>query len=263
MIFMIFVLIALLILTSVFLFRKRKPTVKDAGLDNLLSSNFLDEHVAFMQELTADERIVFHQKLDDFLACVTITGVDTIVTPEDKLLIAAGAVIPIFRFANWKYYNLKEVLVYSDAINTNFQSVEGTERDILGMVGSGYMEGKMLLSKPALELGFANKSDKRNTVIHEFVHLIDKLDGDTDGVPELLLQKQYVLPWLDMIHKEMEKIRTGESDIDVYGYTNKTEFFAVAAEYFFERPDLFRDKHPQLYGLMQRMFEPPGRISGE
>jgi MtfA peptidase len=255
---MIYVLIALLIVCSLFFINKRDPRQADAQpTDALIEKGFFDENVTFFRTLDKDRKLRFIKTVKDFLDEVKITGVDTTVTPADKLLIASGAVIPIFYFPNWKYYNLKEVLLYSDAINTGFQSAHGTERDILGMVGSGYMEGKMLLSKPALEQGFSNKTDKRNTVIHEFVHLIDKLDGDTDGVPQLLLQKQYVLPWLDMIHTEMERIRTGRSDINVYGYTNKTEFFAVAAEYFFERPELFSKQHPELYAMMQDIFETP------
>ena len=35
----------------------------------------------------------------------------------------------------------------------------------------------MVLSKKALYLGFINNTDKKNTAIHEFVHLIDKKDG--------------------------------------------------------------------------------------
>ncbi|MGK0390534.1 MAG: Mlc titration factor MtfA (ptsG expression regulator), partial [Maribacter sp.] len=58
----------------------------------------------------------------------------------------------------------------------------------------GYMEGKMILSKPALHHGFDNGTDKRNTAIHEFIHLIDKMDGNIDGIPTLLIERPYMLP---------------------------------------------------------------------
>ena len=67
------------------------------------------------------------------------------------------------------------------------------------MVGTGYMDGKMVLSKPALHHGFVNDSDKKNTAIHEFVHLIDKFDGSVDGIPALLLEKQYIFADLDLL----------------------------------------------------------------
>jgi Mlc titration factor MtfA (ptsG expression regulator) len=40
----------------------------------------------------------------------------------------------------------------------------------------------------------------------------------------------------------------------VYGATNKAEFFAVAAEYFFEQPEMFKKKHAELYHLMTQIF---------
>jgi Mlc titration factor MtfA (ptsG expression regulator) len=40
-----------------------------------------------------------------------------------------------------------------------------------------------------------------------------------------------------------------------YGGTNEAEFFSVASEYFFERPKLLKSKHPQLYTLLQEMFQ--------
>ncbi|MBL0144636.1 MAG: zinc-dependent peptidase [Chitinophagaceae bacterium] len=184
-----------------------------------------------------------------------MSAVNTNITELHNYLIASSAVIPVFAFPEWKYGRLlNEVLVYDDTFSKDFKT-EGVNRNVLGMVGTGYLDGKMLLSKHALELGFNNQSDKNNTAIHEFVHLIDKADGDIDGVPKLLLDKQYVIPWIDMVYEEMEASKIKNSDINAYGYTNKTEFFAVIAEYFFERPDLFSKKHPKLFEMMSKVFK--------
>jgi MtfA peptidase len=117
----------------------------------------------------------------------------------------------------------------------------------------------MILSKPALHHGFANDSGIENTGIHEFVHLLDKEDGEVDGIPEALLNRQYILPWLELMNRNIEAINAGYSDINIYGSTNKAEFLAVAAEYFFGRPDLFKEHHPELYDLMTKIFhqKPP------
>ena len=169
------------------------------------------------------------------------------------ILVASSAIIPIFAFPHWQYLKLTEVLLYPSEFNENFET-SGQGRAILGMVGTGYMEGKMILSKPALIHGFRNESDKKNTAIHEFVHLVDKADGKIDGIPSLLLEKQYAIPWLDLIHKKIDEIYEGRSDINPYGATNSSEFFAVVCEYFFERPKLLKSKHPKLYGLLENIF---------
>jgi Mlc titration factor MtfA (ptsG expression regulator) len=252
---MLFLVIAIVLFVSAYSVIKKTNNNRKlaAGGDLMVNDVVLEEHVLFFKKLSSSEKKVFEEKVKQFLEAVIITPVNTEITDTDKLLIGAGAIIPVFRFPSWEYLNLKEVLVYSDTFNMDFQS-EGEGRDIAGLVGTGVYNGKMLLSLEALRSGFENTTDKRNTVIHEFVHLIDKTDGETDGIPELLLDKQYVLPWLDLMHKEMNSILEDKSDIDDYGLTNKAEFFAVASEYFFERPDLLEEKHPQLFSMLQKMF---------
>lgn len=175
----------------------------------------------------------------------------------DRVLIAAGAVIPIFHFTGWEYVNLREVLLYPETFSESFEQ-QGSGRNILGMVGSGVMNNTMILSKQALREGFSNTTDKSNTAVHEFVHLIDKTDGATDGIPEILLQHQYVVPWLKLMHEHIKEIKANQSDINPYAGTNQQEFFAVAATYFFERPQLMKDKHPELYKMLEKMFNPAG-----
>lgn len=212
---------------------------------------FLEKNVAFYNKLSESDRKRFVDKMQTFLSKVQITGVNTELNEEDKALIAAGAVIPIFQFDHWFYPNLKEVLLYPQGFDENFNS---KSQHISGMVGNRFLNGKMLLSKRALYHGFSNKTDKFNTAIHEFVHLIDMADGATDGIPEILINQSYTLPWIDLMYRKIKEIKEGKSDINPYGATSEVEFLSVAAEYFFERPDLLKKKHPQLFELLNKKF---------
>ncbi len=214
----------------------------------------LNRDVSFYNSLSEEEKKRFEYKVQEFLLNCRITGIETRVDTTDKVLIASSAVIPIFEFGDWKYSNIHEVLLYPSLFNEKFET-EGSGRGISGMVGNGYMEGKMILSQQALKHGFKNESDKKNTAIHEFVHLIDKTDGSIDGIPSLLLEKQYSIPWIDLINKKIDEIYDGESDINPYGGTNRAEFFSVVSEYFFERPKLLAKNHPDLYNLLKRVFK--------
>jgi len=185
----------------------------------------LVQKVPFYNALNQEEKKLFEFKVQEFLLNTRIIGVKTNVTTEDKILVAASAIIPIFAFKDWKYTNLTDVLLYPEMFNDKFETSGSSERRILGMVGTGYMDGKMILSKKALHFGFKNENDKKNTAIHEFVHLIDDLDGTIDGVPSLLLEKQYTIPWIDLINKEIDAIYKDKSDINPYGATNKTRVF--------------------------------------
>ncbi|MGK7390935.1 MAG: zinc-dependent peptidase [Candidatus Cyclobacteriaceae bacterium M2_1C_046] len=214
----------------------------------------LAEKVAFYQSLEEKEKHRFENELLKFLARVRVKGVKTEVDIEDKLLIASCAAIPIFSFKNWEYTQLNEVLLYPDRFNEAF-SLTDENRRVTGMVGSGIMDDVMILSRPALKKGFENTTDKKNVAIHEFIHLIDKEDGEIDGVPEILLGQQYVIPWMRLMKDKTDEILNSRSDLNPYGATKPEEFFAVASEYFFERPKLLKKKHPKLYTLLKKIFQ--------
>ncbi len=214
----------------------------------------LQDHVIFYQKLPAKEQKQFEEDVRLFLASVKISGVETQISDDDKLLVAASAVIPVFRFREWNYQNLDEVLLYPDNFNEKYETASEQKRNILGMVGDGVMDRKMILSLPALRQSFYNPVSPVNVGVHEFSHLIDKSDGATDGIPRLFLDEQYILPWLDVLHKETRKIRQGESDINPYAAVNQQEFFAVVSEYFFKKPELLKGHHPELYEMLCLIF---------
>ncbi|MBW8682836.1 zinc-dependent peptidase [Chitinophaga sp. B61] len=232
--------------------RKKEKQRKNKAAANIYSE-LLNEHVQYYQLLNEKEKERFGTMVNEFLQYVHIEGVGTEVTDLDKVYIAASAVIPIFGFPGWKYRNLTNVILYPDTFDHNFQ-FEGDERNILGMVGSGYMNGQMLLSRAALIKAFSSVSGAEHTAIHEFVHLLDMSDGATDGIPENLMRNEYAVPWLKMMHKEMRRIEQGQSDINPYALTNEAEFLAVTSEYFFQKPEKFKEHHPEIYAQMSRIF---------
>lgn len=213
----------------------------------------LDRKVLFYHNLNADDKLRFERDVSRFLKNVKITGVNTEIDITDKLLVASSAAIPVFGFPNWDYTFLDEVLLYPGSFDRE-NTINSRDETITGMVGSGSMEGKMILSKPSLHRGFSNETDKQNVGVHEFIHLLDKEDGDVDGIPPTLLNKRFSVPWLQLIREKTEAIRKGDSDINPYGATHEREFLAVAGEYFFERPQLLQKNHPELYDLLERAF---------
>lgn len=246
-------LLLLLLLAAVWwlFFKKKKQVVKPFPP---AWKNILENKVAFYHHLPAPEKLRFEQKVQRFLDEIQITGVGTEIDDTDRLLVAASGVIPLFGFPDWYYRNLNEVLLYEGTFNHDYETRQGEERNILGMVGSGSMNRMMILSKPSLHQGFAGQHSRHNVGIHEFVHLLDKADGGTDGIPELFLQQPYIIPWVKMIHREIKEIKEGDSDIDFYGSTNEAEFFSVVSEYFFQQPHRMKKEHPRLFAMLEKIF---------
>ena len=213
----------------------------------------LNEHVSFYHKLDDEGKRNFEQKVEKFFTQVRIVGVNTSVDDIDRVLIGASAIIPIYAFPDWEYVNLHEVLLYPEAFTDDFEQ-EGYFRPVAGMVGTGAMQHVMILSKVSLRQSFMNNTGTSNTAIHEFVHLIDKMDGTLDGVPEVLFEHQYTIPWLNMIRENMQAMSMDQSEINSYGLLNPAEFFAVVSEYFFTQPELLQANHPELYAMLEKMF---------
>jgi Mlc titration factor MtfA (ptsG expression regulator) len=253
--FLLSALIVLVVLGIIlyFIFRPRPlppvPKFKQQWRSILL------KNVAYYRALEPAERQRFEGRMQLLLQQVKITGIETEVNEMDRVFVAASGVIPTFGFPQWNQYpKLNEVLLYKTHFRQGDFATEGTDRRVAGMVGGGFMNGKLLLSKPSLRKGFL-KPGRGNTGIHEFVHLLDKADGNTNGIPVYFMENSYVVPWLEMVRSEMEAIERGESDIDDYATTNKAEFFAVIAEYFFNRPEAFAGHHPRLFALLEQVFQ--------
>ena len=246
----------IIVIPLIIKYRWRKPR-KDFTPEQ---RQILVENVSFYNALTNEEKQKFEYRVSEFNLNYTYLGIKTTVNEKDKILIAASAIIPIFSFPNWRYNRLKEIRIFPNNFNRQFRV--GQDNSIIrGLVGFGYLEGKLLVSRPALYQGYEVYNDRRNTCLHEFVHLIDMDDGTVDGVPEKLLQHKYVIPWLYIMRQEVIRIKTGYSDINDYATKNTGEFLAVVSEYFFERPEDFKNEHPRLFNVMNEIFKPTKSIS--
>ena len=183
---MLYIITISILLVILFYSLRTKKSIKTKSLKNIVIPdhwhNLLVKNVLFYKKLTSVEQKVFCEKMFYFLEVTNIEAVHFELEELDSLLIAASAVIPVFRFSNFNYLNLTTVLVYPDYFDKDLQFNEKSgHRNIGGLVGTGRFENQMILSKKALYHGFSNKTDKGNTAIHEFIHLIDKADGVIDG----------------------------------------------------------------------------------
>lgn len=251
----IFFIISLLIIYF-FVFKPKKahPEILKKPFPEAFKK-ILNKRVLYYKNLPPDKKIEFEKRILRFLAEKDILGVDTEIDDTDRLLVASSAIIPMFGFEYFRYPNVKEVLIYPHSFDEKFQTNDQIQqKNILGMVGDGFMRGSVVLSRPDLEAAYDGTRHIHNVGIHEFTHLIDGSDGVTDGIPEILIEHSFSLPWLKEIKREMEKVAHHHSDINPYGLTNNAEFLAVASEYFFDNPEKMKARHKELYDYLMKIF---------
>jgi MtfA peptidase len=220
---------------------------------NVNDKYWLDKNVSFYATLSKSDKQVFEDRIGIFLADVVITEVDKEVPEvETCLLVASSAVIAFWGLPYWNYGGLREVLVYPT--NFNMDNTLNKVGQVQGKVHhGGLMDSTMILSLPALKAGFNIDNDKKNVGIHEFAHLLDKSDGDIDGLPPMLGEEDRKV-WIKLVETEIEKINAGKSTIPENAAKNHSEFFATVVEYYKECPKLLKIKHPELFQAMDNMF---------
>ncbi|MFH0910897.1 MAG: zinc-dependent peptidase [Planctomycetota bacterium] len=210
--------------------------------------------VAFYRRLGEAEKARFRRMVFIFLREKPIHGAGFTVDEVSRVLVAASAVIPVFGFSDWEYDMLDEIVLRPESFDTSDEARTGLYTGAVGLVGaSGLMNGLMVLSDPELRRGFEGRGEKHNVGIHEFAHLVDKAKGRIDGVPAGLPPGLF-RPWLRVMREMIRQGSLGAADFPDYGFTSDEEFFAVASEYFFEAPGEMEQKHPELYGLLERVY---------
>lgn len=236
--------------------RRKWPVVRMSFASRL--KRILTKRVSFYKALSSREKRKFEFRVMRFLQNHEISTAGTRINETDLVLVGASAVIPVFRFERWRYHGLDEIVVFGPSFDGKFAD-SGDDGRVVGLLGTGDFDRKMFLCRDALRKGFSQEEDGDNTAIHEFVHLVDKMDGQVDGIPKVIIRRQYVLPWLDLVKRKIGEIEEGQSDINRYAAMGNEEFLAVTAEYFFERPDKMKERHPDLHKALQYVFKDPDR----
>jgi MtfA peptidase len=242
---------------ALWLWRKQTQSLMErkARVELNLNDRFwLERNIPFYKKLNKSDRKIFEDRIGLFLAEIIVTEVNKDISDKDTcLLVASSAVYAYWELPFWNYGKLREVLVYPDDYDR--EKVISDTGFIQGQVfHGGMMNNTMILSLTALKKGFSSHNDGQNVGVHEFAHLLDKVDGSIDGFPAGMSDETRKI-WANVIAKEMQDIRKRQSDINPYALTNEAEFFAVLVEYYKEQPAKLKEKHLEIFEVLDAYFK--------
>lgn len=183
---------------------------------------------------------------------------------EIRVTIAANACMLLLGLDHDLYIRVESILVYPSTVQPPARHATLTSgsativADSLPILGEAQFRGPVVLVWDAVTHGSRHPTIGHNVVFHEFAHKLDMLDNAIDGTPPLSDSAQYDR-WskaCGKVYFEMKrKVAAGEPTfLDPYGATSEAEFFAVATEFFFERPQTLEQEHPALYGVLQEFY---------
>jgi Mlc titration factor MtfA (ptsG expression regulator) len=190
-------------------------------------------------------------------------------TDEVRVTIAAQACLLLLHRETDYFPVMTSIFVYPSLF-----FAEVAEEDEAGIVtefqedrsGEAWDYGPVVLSWEDALVGASGEEGGYNSVIHEFVHQLDLENGAADGVPQLDGGEQYA-EWERVFTEAYERFERRldagrHTVLDEYGAEGPDEFFAVAAEHFFQTPVELRDEAPELYEQLRMYFrqDPAGWV---
>jgi Mlc titration factor MtfA (ptsG expression regulator) len=215
----------------------------------------IERNVPFYRALAPDDQRELRGLIQVFLAEKHFEGCDGLeITDEMRVTIAAQACILLLHRDTDFYPSLQSILVYPTAYFAPVRRPEPggiVSEGIEARSGESWSKGALVLSWDDVVRGASDIHDGYNVVFHEFAHQLDDEAGRGDGAPLLPKRSMYVA-WARVLGAEYQRLVDNiehhrPTFLDAYGATNPAEFFAVATEFFFERPRELKRRHPELY----------------
>ncbi len=225
--------------------------------------SIIERNVPYYRCLSADEQKELQGFIHIFLKEKQFEGCGGLkINDEIRVTIAAQACILLLGRKTDFYPTLRSILVYPQAYIAPVKKVaadllvtEGLE----ARFGESWSHGYVILSWDDVLNGASDIHDGRNLVFHEFAHQLDEESGAAEGAP-LLPRRSMYIAWARVLTREYEEL-IGSIELnrptllDKYGATSPAEFFAVATEFFFEKPGELKKLHPELYNQLRIFFQ--------
>jgi len=221
--------------------------------------------------LSADEGRRLRELTTLFLHEKTFSAAGGIaLTDYLRAVIAVQACLPILGLDIDWYENWKTVVVVPEGFRERF--AESDEKGIVGeweddVSGVSAPDGPVVLSWDDIEA--SGWGDGYNVVVHEAAHRLDLTDGADNGRPALHpgmdpeeWRRVFSGSFEDLNRRKHSRKR--RSKIDSYAAESDSEFFAVASEYFFERPKVLITEYPDVHRLLAAFYrqDPAVRLGG-
>lgn len=187
-----------------------------------------------------------------------------------RLIIAVLGCLPVLELGIEWLRGVREVVVYPGTFLVDHESLDEAgvvHRERREMAGEAWERGPVILSWGDLVRDAAVHGLDEGLVLHEFVHKLDMLTGEANGVPPLP-------PEIDRQHWQRNFSAAYErhcmavdhdlaTPLDPYGAQSPAEFFSVTSEAFFLDSAMLLGEFPDVHALLQQFYrqDPAGSFS--
>jgi Mlc titration factor MtfA (ptsG expression regulator) len=240
--------------------QRRRTAALDASFPDE-SREFLETEMTHWRWLGDDERSRLERLIKGFLFDKRFewsNGLERSI--EIETIVAASACLLILDLDKAYFRDVNSIIMYPSSVvikgrrgSPDAQGLETTS--IVPILGEAALHGPVILAWDSAKKSATNPDTGHNVIYHEFAHKIDMADGVSDGAPPMHQEQR--ARWVEVCTREYELLRSGETlhpFLDPYAAVNASEFFAVATEFFFDKPAEMAHHKPDLYGVLEEFY---------
>ncbi len=247
------------------LFRERRRKKLTQAVFPSSWEKIILRNVAHYRLLEDAERARLRKLIQVFIAEKNWEGAGGLeLDDEIRVTISTQACLLILELPHNFYRNVQSIIVYPSAVVPPqrklgfFENATAPLEIERPISGQAFLQGPVIIVWDAALHGSRHPESGHNVVYHEFAHKLDMLDGAADGTPPLRDRADF-RDWVLICSREFQRLRRDaangrQSFLDAYGATSEAEFFAVATEQFFDKPQMLIEQAPELYRVLQKYY---------
>lgn len=200
----------------------------------------LEERFYYYSRLKHQDQRAFRRRVHHFLVNKKFTSEDSIeVTEEMKVMIAATATLIMFHLE--AYY-----LSHFDAIHISNNEIESLQHM--------HKAKEVEIPWDDFRAGFDSFHDGYNPGL-KILAMAFTLEHQLNNLSSKMFRFNRYHDLMQLYKSEAEKyIASGKSTYKEYSEVDRNEYFAVAVEYFFERPQHFYANQPAMYTALAKVI---------
>lgn len=199
----------------------------------------------FYNKLSPGKRKKFGSRIKKFILDKKFESRESLEITEDmKVLIAATAMRVTLGLKSYIFPTFHTILIYPENFYSGFSKAV--------VKGETNMAGMIVFSWKDFEFGISDENDNLNLGYHEFGHAL--FVERFKQTMEYSFERNYK-EWDHIVFRERKLKEAAQKEtFRKYATSNNHEFFAVAVENFFERPEKFKNDLPKLYSTMTKLL---------
>ena len=213
-----------------------------------LHRGLITRHFTFYKILSEIEKRRFEHRVKKFIDRHEFVGRDGVdVTEKMKILISSTAIMITFGMSRYLYSEFDTIIIYpkdyfSQIMKQQHKGETNPKYRTIVFSWNDFMEGIKV------------ENDNLNLGVHELTHALHFTFMKKKSMTAINFMKKFKKLLAVLKDRKLQRKIVASGYLRQYGFENKYEFLAVLVEHFFETPEEFNEKLPEIYKLVSEML---------